>query len=96
VDELARRPDSEKLFGFAAADFAISRALPQPPGNVARHLHCQPHALLTELAAYEAELGNCAGAGARDAAALEQTFTLARAARQAWLDRIESKPWITR
>lgn len=97
VHELAQRPDSEKLFGFAAGGFRdFTRIAGSHPEMWRDICIANRDALLTELAAYEAELGELRRALERgDAAALEQTFTLARAARQAWLDRIESKPWIT-
>ena len=97
VHELARRPDSEKLFGFAAGGFRdFTRIAGSHPEMWRDICIANRDALLTELAAYESELRDLRGALERgDAAALEQSFTLARAARQAWLDRIESKPWIT-
>lgn len=97
VHELAQRTDSQTLFGFAAGGFRdFTRIAGSHPEMWRDICIANRDALLTELAAFEAELGDLRGALERaDGAALEQAFALARATRQAWLDRIESKPWIT-
>jgi prephenate dehydrogenase len=97
VDEFAQRPESEKLFGFAAGGFRdFTRIAGSHPEMWRDICIANRDCLLAELICYEAELSVLRAALERgDGAALEQAFGRARAARQAWLDRIESKPWIT-
>jgi prephenate dehydrogenase len=97
VAELARRPESETLFSFAAGGFRdFTRIAGSHPEMWRDICVANRDALLAELDAYDAELARLRNALARsDGAALEQVFASARAARQAWLDRIESKPWIS-
>jgi prephenate dehydrogenase len=97
VDEFAQRPESEKLFGFAAGGFRdFTRIAGSHPEMWRDICIANRDCLLAELGSYEAELARLRGALERaDGPALEQAFGRARAARQAWLDRIESKPWIT-
>jgi prephenate dehydrogenase len=97
VHEFAQRPESEKLFGFAAGGFRdFTRIAGSHPEMWRDICIANRDALLVELDAYQAELGRLRGALEQaDGALLEQAFGRARAARQAWLDRIESKPWIT-
>ena len=97
VHDLARRPDTERLFGFAAGGFRdFTRIAGSHPEMWRDICLANRDALLAELDAFEAELRDLRGALERgDGAGLEQAFTLARAARQAWLDRIENKSWIS-
>lgn len=97
VHDLAQRPESETLFGFAAGGFRdFTRIAGSSPEMWRDICVANRDSLLIELDAYEAELARLRGALERgDGAALEQAFAFARAARQAWLDRIESTPWIS-
>jgi prephenate dehydrogenase len=97
VHDLAGRPDSERLFGFAAGGFRdFTRIAGSHPEMWRDICVANRDALLAELDAFEAELRRLRGALERaDGVALEQAFTLARAARQAWLDRIENRSWIS-
>lgn len=97
VHEFSRRPDSERLFGFAAGGFRdFTRIAGSHPEMWRDICIANRDALVAELDAYGKELAQLRSALERaDGAALESAFAAARAARQAWLDRIESKPWIT-
>ena len=97
VHELAARPGSEKFFDFAAGGFRdFTRIAGSHPEMWRDICVANRDALLAELDAYEAELARLRGALERaDGDGLERAFGAARAARQAWLDRIENKPWIT-
>jgi prephenate dehydrogenase len=97
VHDLAQRANSETLFGFAAGGFRdFTRIAGSHPEMWRDICLANRDALLGELDAYEAELGRLRGLlMASDGAALDVTFERARAARQAWLDRIENKTWIS-
>jgi prephenate dehydrogenase len=97
VHELAGRPGAERFFDFAAGGFRdFTRIAGSHPEMWRDICLANRDALLAELDAYEAELGLLRGALERgDGDRLERAFGAARAARQAWLDRIESEPWIT-
>lgn len=97
VHDLAQRPNSETLFGFAAGGFRdFTRIAGSHPEMWRDICLANRDALLGELDAYEAELHRLRRLLlASDITALDETFALARAARQAWLDRIENKTWIS-
>ncbi|MGB0126811.1 MAG: prephenate dehydrogenase/arogenate dehydrogenase family protein [Rhodocyclaceae bacterium] len=97
VHDLAQRPNSETLFGFAAGGFRdFTRIAGSHPEMWRDICLANRDALLGELNAYESELARLRGLlVASDGPALDETFARARAARQAWLDRIENKTWIS-
>lgn len=88
VNDLAGRPDSEELFGFAAGGFRDFTRIASSHPEMWRDI-CVANraALLAELDAYVTELGRVRELLARgDGAALEALFERARAARNAWLE----------
>lgn len=89
VDELAQRADSDTFFAFAASGFRdftrIAGSSPEMWRDVAL---ANRAALLTELDAYIAALkGVRQAVDARDAAALLELFSRARAAREKWINQ---------
>lgn len=97
VHDLAQRANSETLFGFAAGGFRdFTRIAGSHPEMWRDICLANRDALLGELGLYERELARLRGLlVAADGAALDETFARARVARQAWLDSIENKPWIS-
>jgi prephenate dehydrogenase len=88
VHDLAQRPNSDQLFGFAAGGFRdFTRIASSHPEMWRDICVANRHALLAELDAYMIELMRTrvllAGA---DAAGLEAMFSTARERRDAWLE----------
>ena len=86
VDDLASRPEAEDFFRFAASGFRdftrIAGSSPEMWRDIAL---ANREALLSELSAYMNKLGEIAAAlDNGDAAALEQIFSRASAARRNW------------
>ena len=88
VSEIAGRPDAAQLFGYAAGGFRDFTRIASSHPEMWRDI-CMANAdrLLRELSLYEQQLRKV-GAMLRekDAIALEELFSGARAARQKWLD----------
>lgn len=87
VAEIAHRPNAEQLFGFCAGGFRdftrIAGSSPEMWRDISLH---NRDALLQEMQAYQARLGEIVEALERnDGAALETLFTCAREARSRWL-----------
>jgi prephenate dehydrogenase len=91
VHDLARRPNSDQLLGFAAGGFRDFTRIASSHPEMWRDI-CVANraALITELDAYLAELMRTrvllAGA---DAQGLEKTFSTARERRDAWLETLQ-------
>jgi prephenate dehydrogenase len=93
VDEIARRPNAEQLFGFAASGFRdFTRIAGSSPEMWRDICHANRAALLTELDAYQAELTLLRDLiERRDGAALEVLFQDASRARNAWIKNFEKQ-----
>jgi prephenate dehydrogenase len=92
VDDIAARPDADRLFQYAASGFRdftrIAGSSPEMWRDIAL---ANRTALLTELDAYMAKLSQIrALLDQGDGAALETIFGGAQAARQAWIAAIEA------
>ncbi|HUJ85558.1 MAG TPA: prephenate dehydrogenase/arogenate dehydrogenase family protein [Burkholderiales bacterium] len=88
VHELAQRPNSAQLFGFAAGGFRdFTRIASSQPEMWRDICVANRDALLAELARYGTQLESIrALLAVGDAAGLENVFAGARAARSRWLD----------
>lgn len=88
VQEIAQRPNSAQLFGYAAGGFRdFTRIASSHPEMWRDICIANRDALLAELARYGARLQSIRVLLADgDAAGLEEVFTGARAARERWLD----------
>lgn len=88
VSEIAQRPDSAQLFGYAAGGFRdFTRIASSHPEMWRDICVANRDALLAELERYGARLDAIrALLSAGDAAGLEAVFARARAARNRWLD----------
>lgn len=87
VHDIARRPNAEQLFSFAAGGFRdFTRIASSHPEMWRDICLANRDRLAAELARYQAELGDIARLlAAGDGAALERLFAEARAARNRWL-----------
>lgn len=94
VHDLAGRPNSEQLFGFAAGGFRdFTRIASSHPEMWRDICLANRHALLGELDAYMTELLRTRVLlAAADSAGLEAMFAAARARRDAWLDGLPVTP----
>jgi len=88
VNDVAERPNSPQLFGYAAGGFRdFTRIASSHPEMWRDICVANRDALLAELARYGAQLDSVrALLEAGDAAGLEALFARARAARNRWLD----------
>ena len=88
VNDIAQRPNSEQLFGYAAGGFRdFTRIASSHPEMWRDICFANREALLSELLRYGAQLESIRTLlAAGDAAGLEQLFARARAARNRWLD----------
>jgi len=88
VHELAERPNSAQLFGYAAGGFRdFTRIASSHPEMWRDICVANRDALLAELERYRAQLDSIRALLADgDAAGLEEVFAKARAARNRWLD----------
>jgi prephenate dehydrogenase len=88
VNEIAGRPNSAQLFGYAAGGFRdFTRIASSHPEMWRDICVANREALLAELARYDAQLASIrALLAAGDAAGLEAIFVKARTARNRWLD----------
>jgi prephenate dehydrogenase len=88
VHELAERPNSAQLFGYAAGGFRdFTRIASSHPEMWRDICVANRDALLLELERYGAQLDSVRALLAHgDAAGLEEVFAKARAARNRWLD----------
>ncbi|MGH8746382.1 MAG: prephenate dehydrogenase dimerization domain-containing protein, partial [Burkholderiales bacterium] len=88
VREIAQRPNSAQLFGYAAGGFRdFTRIASSHPEMWRDICVANRDALLAELARYDARLQSIRALLAdSDAAGLEEVFAEARAARDRWLD----------
>ena len=86
VEEIARRPDADQLFAFAAGGFRdFSRIAGSSPEMWRDICLANRPAVLSELDAYIARLQQLRGLiDAEDGAALAESFEHARNARNAW------------
>ena len=87
VDELAGRPDAERLFALAAGGFRDFTRIAGSSPEMWRDI-CMSNRdlILQELSRYRAELERLAALlDTGDANALERLFTQARDARNRWL-----------
>lgn len=93
VDDIARRPNAEKILGFAAGGFRdFSRIASSSPEMWRDISLANREALLGEIDAYQAELALVRKMLADgDGAALESLFKHAQAARNAWIKNFEKK-----
>ncbi|MCX7628250.1 MAG: prephenate dehydrogenase/arogenate dehydrogenase family protein [Methylophilaceae bacterium] len=93
VDAIARRPDAERILGFAAGGFRdFSRIASSSPEMWRDISLANRDALLSELDAYQAELALLRRLLAeRDGAALEALFHNARRARDAWIKNSQTQ-----
>jgi prephenate dehydrogenase len=93
VDEIARRPNAEQLFGFAAGGFRdFSRIAGSSPEMWRDICLANRDAMLAELDAFQAQLSRLRAMIERgDGAALEAVFNNARDARDAWAHNLQSK-----
>ncbi|MGC3965192.1 MAG: prephenate dehydrogenase/arogenate dehydrogenase family protein [Rhodocyclaceae bacterium] len=89
VDDLARRPNAEQLFDYAASGFRdFTRIAGSHPEMWRDICVANRQALLKELDAYVAELARLRELlDAGDGAGLEEIFACARQARTAWGER---------
>jgi prephenate dehydrogenase len=94
VHDLAERPNSEQLFGFAAGGFRdFTRIASSHPEMWRDICLANRKALIQELDAYMTELLKTRVLlAAGDAAGLETMFATARARRDAWLDSLLTTP----
>lgn len=92
VDEIAQRPNAEELFGFAASGFRdFTRIAGSSPEMWRDICLANQSALLSELDAYQMQIGRLRAAlEAGDSKTLEQIFSRASAARNAWVHRQNS------
>jgi prephenate dehydrogenase len=87
VDEIARRPNAAELFSYAASGFRDFTRIAGSSPEMWRDIGlANQTALVEELDAYLAQLSRLRDALVKgDGAALEQVFSNARAARNAWV-----------
>lgn len=87
VDDIAGKANAEELFSYAASGFRDFTRIAGSSPEMWRDISlANRDALLKELDAYRAQLDHLRAAlEARDAAALEQMFTRASLARNAWI-----------
>jgi prephenate dehydrogenase len=88
VDDLSRRGDAARLFGYAAGGFRDFTRIASSEPEMWRDI-CMANSdlLLNELAGYAAELEKVAALlKSGDAQAIERLFADARAARERWLN----------
>jgi prephenate dehydrogenase len=92
VDDIAARPHADLLFQYAASGFRDFTRIAGSSPEMWRDISlANRDALLVELDAYLAQLGNVrAMLAAGDGAALENVYTRAQRARCAWTCAIES------
>jgi prephenate dehydrogenase len=91
VDDIARRPEADTLFQYAASGFRDFTRIVGSSVEMWRDIAvANQAALLKEMDAYMAALATMrAQLASGDGEALAATFANARRARQAWLDSIE-------
>ena len=94
VNEFAARDDAEELFRFAGGGFRDFTRIAGSSPEMWRDIAIANRvALLSEIAAYRAELDRIAALiGAGDGAALEAAFANARDVRLAWEARASALP----
>jgi prephenate dehydrogenase len=93
VDDIARRPNAEQIFGFAAGGFRdFSRIASSSPEMWRDISLANSEALMAEIDAYQAELSLIRKMLADgDGSALEALFQNAQNARNAWIKNTEKK-----
>lgn len=92
VDEIAQRPNADELFGFAAGGFRdFTRIAGSSPEMWRDICLANRSALLSELDAYQVQIGRLRAAlESGDSKTLEQIFSRASVARNAWVLRQNS------